>query len=73
MNTHSPKPKAAPDRLVDFRRFNEILGFSSRTSHTARSYARNGLIRAVRINARVVRYSENSILDLAGARGGEAT
>lgn len=54
----------APDRLVGHRRFNELLGLKCKTSHVARSYAEKGLIRAVRINARVVRFSENSIIAL---------
>jgi len=61
---------SAPDRLVDHRRVNELLGLKCKTSHTARNYANQGLIRAVRINARVVRFSENSILALLGGQEG---
>jgi hypothetical protein len=57
---------SAPDRLVDHRRVNELLGLKCKTSHTARAYADRGLIRAVRINARVVRFSESSIFALLG-------
>jgi hypothetical protein len=61
-----------PDRLVDHRRVNELLGLRCKTSHTARNYAKQNLIRAVRINARVVRFSENSIIALlAGQEGGK--
>jgi hypothetical protein len=59
-----------PDRLVDHRRVNELLGLKCKTSHTARKYANQGLIRAVRINARVVRFSENSIIALLAEQGG---
>jgi hypothetical protein len=59
-----------PDRLVDHRRVNELLGLNCKTSHTARKYANQGLIRAVRINARVVRFSENSIIALLAGQGG---
>ena len=62
--------KSAPDRLVDHRRVNELLGLKCKTSHTARNYANQGLIRAVRINARVVRFSENSIIALLAGQGG---
>lgn len=61
---------SAPDRLVDHRRVNELLGLKCKTSHTARIYADRGLIRAVRINARVVRFSENSIIALLAGQGG---
>jgi hypothetical protein len=61
---------SAPDRLVDHRRVNELLGLRCKTSHTARNYANQGLIRAVRINARVVRFSENSIIALLAGQGG---
>ncbi len=63
---------STPDRLVDHRRVNELLGLKCKTSHTARSYANQGLIRAVRINARVVRFSENSIIALLAGQGGRA-
>lgn len=56
-----PRSSNTSDRLVDFRYFNEITGSRCKTSHTARQYAKRGLIRAVRLNARVLRYSEASI------------
>lgn len=69
--TQSASPLAsAPDRLVDHRRFNELLGLRCRTSHTARKYAHQGLIRGVHINSRVVRFSEQSIFALIGAQTG---
>jgi len=56
------------DRLVGFREVNAIVGSACKTSHTARSLASRGLIRAVRLNERVVRYSEQSVFALI-ARG----
>jgi hypothetical protein len=50
-----------PDKLVDFRVVNHLIGSRCRSSHTARALARRGLIKAVRINERVLRYSENSV------------
>jgi hypothetical protein len=67
-----PVSQSAPDRLVDHRRFNELIGLNCKTSHTARNYAQQGLIRAVRINARVIRFSENSIFELLAGKGGRA-
>lgn len=52
------------DRLIDFRRVNELVGSRSRTAHTARALARRGQIEAVRLNARVVRFRESSVLRL---------
>ena len=49
------------DRLVGFRRVNELTGSNCKTSHTARALAKRGLIRAVRVNERVVRFSEASV------------
>ena len=68
-NTQITNPPSAPDRLVGHRRVSELLGLKCKTSHTARSYASKGLIRAVRINARVLRFSENSVLDLIADKG----
>lgn len=68
-------PVPAPDRLLDFRRVNELVGSTCQTSHSARSLARRGLIRAVRLNERVIRYSENSVRRLIAAeqeKGGHA-
>jgi hypothetical protein len=62
--TNPSQHQSAPDRLVDHRRVNELLGLKCKTSHTARAYADRGLIRAVRINARVVRFSEQSVIAL---------
>ena len=62
--------KSAPDRLVDHRRVNELLGLKCKNSQTDPNYANQGLNRAVRINARVVRFSENSIIALLAGQGG---
>ena len=58
------------DRLLDFRRVNELVGSRSRTAHTARAMARRGEIEAVRINARVLRYRESSVLRLVRGETG---
>jgi predicted DNA-binding transcriptional regulator AlpA len=57
-----------PDRLLTFREVNALLGSNCKTSATVRSYAASGLIRAVRINVRVVRYSERSVLEMIAGR-----
>jgi len=54
-----PTPPA--DRLLGFREVNALVGSNCKTSHTARSLARRGLIRAVQLNERVVRFSEASV------------
>lgn len=56
-----PLPPA--DRLVGFRETNALVGSVCKTSHTARSLARRGLIRAVHLNDRCVRFSERSIME----------
>jgi hypothetical protein len=48
--------------LIGFREVNALVGSACKTSHTARNLARRGLIRAVQINERVVRFSEASVL-----------
>jgi predicted DNA-binding transcriptional regulator AlpA len=59
-NTVLPPPPA--DRLIGFREVSALVGSACKTSHTARNLARRGLIRAVQINERVVRFSEASVL-----------
>jgi hypothetical protein len=56
------------DKLISWREVNEKIGSAAKTSHTARSLARRGLIRAVRVNSRVVRFSAQSVADLVGGR-----
>lgn len=60
--------RLATDRLIDFREVGQLVGLRCKTSHTARSLAERGQIRAVYINDRTIRYSENSVLDLVAGR-----
>jgi len=59
---------AKSDRLICFREVHTLIGSACKTGHTARSLAARGLIRAVRINERVVRYSEHSVLALVSGK-----
>lgn len=59
---------APADRLLTFREVNALLGMTCKTAHTARAFAARGLLRAVRINCRVVRYSEASVRALVAGR-----
>lgn len=52
---------AALDRLLDYREVNHLTGSRCKTAHTARALAARGMIHAVRLNARVVRYTESSV------------
>lgn len=63
-------PPAAADRLLHYRQVNELIGSTCKTGHTARALAARGLIRAVKFNARVTRYSESSVLALIAGSGG---
>ena len=56
------------DKLIDFRQVCELVGSRCKTGHTARVLAARGQIRAVRLNERVIRYSEQSVLDLIAGR-----
>lgn len=56
------------DKLITHRQVNELLGLRCRTSHVVRGMAARGQIRAVRINERVIRYSEASVRDLIAGR-----
>ncbi|MFM8338040.1 MAG: hypothetical protein ACKODK_20995 [Opitutaceae bacterium] len=56
------------DRLIDFRRVNELLGSRCRSAHFALRLAARGQIRAVTLNPRVVRYQESSVRDLIAGR-----
>ncbi len=49
------------DRLLTFRDVYSLLGYRCQTGHTARALTASGKIREVRINGRVIRYSENSV------------
>ena len=56
------------DRLLGFRQVYELIGSNCKTGHTARALAGRGLIRAVRLNERVLRYSEASVRELIAGR-----
>lgn len=58
----------AGDRLLTFREVYALIGSACKTGHTARMLAARGQLRAVRLNERVVRYSEKSVLDLVAGR-----
>lgn len=63
--TNEATPVTAPaDRLLNYKEVNAVIGSQCRTSHTARKLARRGLIKAIRLNDRVIRYSELSVLAL---------
>lgn len=67
----SSSPSQSPlatDRLIDFREVGQLIGLRCKTSHTARSLADRGQIRAVYINDRTIRYSANSVLNLVAGR-----
>ena len=57
-------PVSPTDRLIHFREVHALIGSACKTGHTARALAARGQIRAVRLNERVVRYSENSVREL---------
>ncbi len=59
---------AQADRLLTAQEVMQRLGLKCRTSHTALSLARRGSIKAVRINQRVVRYTESSVSALVAGR-----
>ena len=63
---------AQADRLLHFLVVNRLIGSRCRTGHTARDLMRKGLIKGIRINERVIRYSENSVLALIAGRAAEA-
>ncbi len=59
---------APADRLLTFRQVGERIGLACKTSHTARALAARGQLVAVRINERVVRFTESSVLALVAGR-----
>jgi hypothetical protein len=63
---------AQADRLLPFIEVNRLIGSRCRTGHTALALMRKGLIKGIRINERVIRYSENSVLALIAGRAAEA-
>ena len=56
------------DRLLHYKAVAALTGSDCKTGHHARELARRGQIRAVRINERVIRYSEQSVLALVAGR-----
>lgn len=62
-STATPAP--AEERLLHFSDVNRLIGSRCKTSHAARDLARRGLIVGIRLNARVVRYTQTSVLKLA--------
>jgi len=56
------------DRLLHYKAVATLTGSDCKTGHHARELARRGQIRAVRINERVIRYSEQSVLALVAGR-----
>lgn len=61
-------PPVAEETLLTFRQVNQRIGSGCKSSHTARNLARRGLIRAVQINSRCVRFSAQSVADLVAGR-----
>jgi predicted DNA-binding transcriptional regulator AlpA len=55
---------APADRLLPFRNVARMLGLADNTSHTIRAMAKRGQLKEVRLNGRLIRYSERSVLDL---------
>lgn len=72
MNTQIELHTPPADRLIGFRAVNEIVGSRCKTGHYALALARRGLIEAVRLNERVIRYRESSVLRLAAGERGAA-
>lgn len=56
------------DRLLTFREVQALIGSTCKTAHTSLSLARRGMIKAVRINERTIRYTESSVLELISGR-----
>lgn len=57
---------------MPFIEVNRLIGSRCRTGHTARALMRKGLLKGTRLNSRVIRYSENSVLALIAGRATEA-
>lgn len=70
LQKNTTEPVAHPDRLLHFRQVHALIGSECKTGHTARDLAARGMIRAVRINQRVTRYSESSVMALIAGKGG---
>jgi hypothetical protein len=61
-------PTAQADRLLTFREVHALTGSLCKTGHYARKLAARGQIKAVRLNERVMRYSEASVRALIEGR-----
>jgi hypothetical protein len=65
----TPVPSLASDRLLTFREAHLLIGSQCRTGHTARKLAAQGMIDAVYLSARTIRYTAASVRELiAGQR-----
>jgi hypothetical protein len=64
----APTATAQADRLLTFREVNRLIGSACKTSHTARTLAARGQIKVVRLNERLMRFSEASVRDLIAGR-----
>jgi hypothetical protein len=60
---------AQADRLLNYKQVHALIGSTCKTGHTARALAARGQIRCVRLNGRVRRYSEASVLALIAGKG----
>ncbi len=54
--------------LLTFRQVHALIGSTCRTGHTARQLAARGQLVAIRLNERVVRYTEASVRELLAGR-----
>jgi hypothetical protein len=54
-------PTAQADRLLAFREVHALTGSTCKTGAYARQLAARGLIKCVRLNERVLRYTESSV------------
>lgn len=64
----TPAAPLSGDRLLDRIETNRLLGLKGNTTHTLRSMAARGQLEAVRLNARVLRFRESSVLRLIEGR-----
>ena len=56
------------DRLLTRREVSHLLGSKCVTGHVIRGYAKQGLIRVVKLNSRTFRYGEASVKDFIQGR-----
>jgi len=67
-NHARPNQPPALDRLIDFHRVHELVGSKCQSSRMARTLAKRGLIREVRINERRILYSERSVMEFIAGK-----